>query len=491
MQVKKFEAKSIKEALQMVKQELGPEAIIISAKDNKKSFGLAGQGSVEVTAAISEKSLQKKQFTENRMTTNDKEKFRTQSAGMQKKFIDSKVNKYQQRAQANLNARNGSGGLDTQEESAPRQRPVPRPPTGRRYIDIADEDERINSQVMGKSVEDVLESLMVQNQRPDSFEESPRQSVNPPMSTYNGASTEDVGSLKAEVQQLREMLGLMSRNGVKSPTQHPGAEFGLSFELSHQFEKLQTAGVDSRYIVEVLEKAERELTLVDKKKKSLIDAWVARFIMSNTEVVENWSTPDTKLQLFMGPSGQGKTTSLVKVASHFVLNEKKRVAVLTADHFKVGGIEQLKIFCQILNVPLEPVKHSIEFKKLLAKYSSYDVILVDYPGLALKNITEIDQLRALMPHRDLNYQCHLVMGCTTKELDAYEIAQRYSVAQFDDVIITRVDESFTHGLLYNIQRKTEKPLYGFGIGTRIPEDLEIATKERVLDLIYKITKNSF
>ena len=86
MQVKRFEAKSMKEALQMVKQELGPEAIILSAKDNKKSFGLAGKGSIEITAAISEKSLQKKKYVEKNLPDNAKEKFRGQSAKSQKRI---------------------------------------------------------------------------------------------------------------------------------------------------------------------------------------------------------------------------------------------------------------------------------------------------------------------------------------------------------------------------------------------------------------------
>src|ERR1700730_15611064 len=97
MQVKKFEAKSMKEALQLVKQELGPEAIILSAKDNKKSFGLAGRGSVEITAAISEKSLQKKQYTESRLPENAREKFRNQSARNQRDLIENTVNRYAER----------------------------------------------------------------------------------------------------------------------------------------------------------------------------------------------------------------------------------------------------------------------------------------------------------------------------------------------------------------------------------------------------------
>jgi flagellar biosynthesis protein FlhF len=82
----------------------------------------------------------------------------------------------------------------------------------------------------------------------------------------------------------------------------------------------------------------------------------------------------------------------------------------------------------------------------------------------------------------------LVLNCAGKDIDAYEFAQRYNATQFNDILVSKIDESFGHGLLYNIQRKTNKPLYAFGIGPKIPEDIELATRERVLDLIYKITK---
>ena len=109
MQVKKFEAKTMKDALQMVKEALGPEAIILSAKDNKKSFGLAGGGSIEITAAISEKSLGKKQYVENRMPTKTKEQFRTQSAKDQRSYIESSIARRQRNS--TLDPRIGQGAV--------------------------------------------------------------------------------------------------------------------------------------------------------------------------------------------------------------------------------------------------------------------------------------------------------------------------------------------------------------------------------------------
>jgi flagellar biosynthesis protein FlhF len=110
------------------------------------------------------------------------------------------------------------------------------------------------------------------------------------------------------------------------------------------------------------------------------------------------------------------------------------------------------------------------------------------PGFALKEVSEIDQIRNLLPPPSFQRHTHLVLSCNHRDLDAYEMMQRYQITKFDDLIVTKLDESFTHGLIYNLQRRTEKPLFAFGIGPKIPEDIEMATRERVVDLIFKISK---
>ena len=80
------------------------------------------------------------------------------------------------------------------------------------------------------------------------------------------------------------------------------------------------------------------------------------------------------------------------------------------------------------------------------------------------------------------------VSATSKDGDAYEIARRYKVGDFVDLIFSNLDQSVQHGIIYNLQKKTGKALHSFGVGARIPEDFEFASKERVLDLLFKLTK---
>ena len=79
---------------------------------------------------------------------------------------------------------------------------------------------------------------------------------------------------------------------------------------------------------------------------------------------------------------------------------------------------------------------------------------------------------------------------TDADSDTFELAKRYQSLKPSDVIFTGIDESNEHGVIYNFQRRLNWPLHSFGIGPNIPEDFEIATKERVVDLIFKLTRLS-
>jgi flagellar biosynthesis protein FlhF len=101
---------------------------------------------------------------------------------------------------------------------------------------------------------------------------------------------------------------------------------------------------------------------------------------------------------------------------------------------------------------------------------------------------EISAVRNLIPPEKFQTQTHLVLSCLAKDTDLTEIGKRYRAAGFQDVIFTGLDESNQQGTVYNFMKRFQIPLHSFGIGTRVPEDFEMATKERVLDLIFKITK---
>lgn len=492
MQVKKFEAKTMNEALQMVKRELGPEAIILSAKDLTKGFGILSQTSVEVTAAITENTWHKKKLAESKMREETKQKFRQSPAPVQRAMIDHVVDNH------------------LVQSAAPRVKNIKTPMTSERYISIEDESLRMpemnrtqeqayirirnlakNAREAGKEMVESPQSTMRSSSRG-----RPQISAGVPkvLVTQKSAQVEmgrnELVELKKEISRLQSLLQEnrpVPKEGTSSAyLGYPGAAYGIPYDFNFMFEKLTHAGVDAEVTAELLKDCRETLGDIQAKKKPLIDAHMAKAILDKTLVTEVTFPKGT--HLFLGPSGSGKTSTLIKAASHLIMKKGGSVAILTTDTQKLGAIEQMRIFCKILNVPFATVKSREDWTYLLNELKGIDYILCDYPGLQLKELTEIDTLRALLPHESELIHRHLVLSATTKDQDIYQFIQKYRQSKFHDLVFTNLDQSSQHGILFNVTQKFGFPLHSFGIGSRIPEDYEVATKERVLDLIFKLSK---
>jgi flagellar biosynthesis protein FlhF len=518
MRVKKFEARSMKEALRMVKAELGPEAVILGARENKRSFGLGGETSFEVTAAVSESTLQKKKFVESRLKDDDREKFRAADARMQRRMIEKMVEK---RLQAQVATRQRTSTPTTPSQSASSADPgwKPRPITKISYIDIPDETpvyaaRRPSQPVVGpnsanlassRSSEQALRTNVdgrevqvrgkIRNLAREAFEAgraiaatAPRaQEAKAEASQVAGAvkETQDIAMLKEEINRLQGLLeGFQKIPQTFQGASHPGAEFGLSYDFSRCFQKLVETGVSGDLAAEILHRASQEIDPMNAKKPAIIEAWAAKWFLQNISICQRPLA--SKVHVFVGPMGGGKTSQLVKTAAQLVIREKKRVAIVTTDTTKVGAVDQLKIYCQILNVPFAIVRDRAEWQWLESQMGAIDHVLVDCPGVSLRDMEEISLTRNMMPSFD-SQSVHLCLSSSMKETDALDVVRRFRVLQPTDLVFTGLDLSIQHGVIATVQMRSGLPIHSFGIGARVPEDFELATKERVLDLLFKLS----
>jgi flagellar biosynthesis protein FlhF len=559
MRVKKFEAKSMKEALQMVKNELGPDAVILAARDNRKSFGIAGNASVEVTAAVSESTLQKKKFVESRLTQPVRERFQATDARTQRKIIDKMVEARAREAERETERELASRRPitktsyidipDEEVESAPRRQAAYERAAGRNVRDLLDDfdqdfevesDEwqqrptreagRVALTMQAKSLQERIQQERLTRDRaqartrtseapvrtansrgsgagsdagmdmhnehdPRAHQANARTQANPQAPAaptvqkahpQSQAQSQEIATLKSEISRLQQMIDGFQKVPQSFVQMHPGGDYGIPYDLSFMFQKLTESGVTIDNAVEILQQAAREIDPVQMKKRPIVDAWVARWLLTNIHVAPN--PFQGRIHLFVGGAGSGKTSSLVKMASHLVVKERKKIAILSTDSFKVGAVDQLKIYCQILNVPFAVIRNRKDWEWVLSQLTNVDHVLVDFPGLQLRDLDEIHLLKGLLPPEGLMPVTHFCVSATSKDGDAYEISRRYRVTNFNDIVFTNLDQSVQHGIIFNLQRQAQRPLHSFGIGNRIPEDFEPASKERVLDLIFKLTK---
>lgn len=465
MQVKKFEAPTMQEALKIVKRELGPDAVILGAREISKGLGLLNSVSVEITAAVSESTLRKKQYVESRLREESRERFSQSSAPIQKQLIDRVVGRVTEK-------------IETQRRQL----------TSVPYASIQDDVFIPQNQVRANEIISQAQEEEARLEKPRAkikslAQEAFRASENLSFVEDNKQNLE-VQNLKSEIVRLQSMIKGMQPS--KPILLHTGANYGISYDLNFMFERLVSVGVEPEIASTILKAAEKDLGPVQAKKKPLVDAYTAKWILDHSKIQ---SQPFAKgVHLFFGPNGAGKTSTLVKMASYLMVQKRGSVAILTTDTLKVGASDQLRIFCKILNVPFAVVKTHQDWTYLKGELQNVEYILSDYPGFQMTDISDIDHIRELLPMDYDSAHKHLVLPVTMKDSDAYQMAQRYKHTKYNDIILTNLDQSIQHGLVVNLPLKLNIPLHSFSIGPQIPEDFEPATKERILDLIFKLSK---
>lgn len=181
-----------------------------------------------------------------------------------------------------------------------------------------------------------------------------------------------------------------------------------------------------------------------------------------------------KIVFFIGPTGVGKTTTIAKIASKFCVDEKKKVALLTADTYRIAAAEQLRTYANILEVPFRVIYTVEEINKALEDFRDYDYILIDTAGHSHQNETQKDNMRNIIHSVDdrVESEVHLVLSATTKYKDLISIADSYKEMADYKLIFTKLDETTTLGNLLNLRLYTGASLSYVTHGQNVPDDIE-------------------
>ena len=163
-----------------------------------------------------------------------------------------------------------------------------------------------------------------------------------------------------------------------------------------------------------------------------------------------------KLIYFIGPTGVGKTTTIAKIASKLKLEKKAKVALITADTYRIAAVEQIRTYANILSIPIKVVYEPEEIKKTIEEFSDYDLILVDTAGRSHKNEEQCNDLKSLLEaSKDYKQEIYLVLSAATKYRDLVKITETYSKITNYKLIFTKLDETGCLGNILNIRMLTK------------------------------------
>lgn len=207
-----------------------------------------------------------------------------------------------------------------------------------------------------------------------------------------------------------------------------------------------------------------------------------KFKMVLGKIVPEFEDKEKKIEILIGPTGVGKTTTIAKLAGRKALLEKKKVGLITIDTYRIGAVEQLKTYSEIMNIPFKVVYSIKEMDEALEELKDCDSIFIDTTGRSAKNTMQISELRAYI-NKIPNKLIHLVISSTIKNKDIKVILQGYGVIDFDSIIVTKLDETSNYEILIDVLIDGNKPISYMTLGQSVPDDIKKVSKNFIIDLI--------
>ena len=283
-------------------------------------------------------------------------------------------------------------------------------------------------------------------------------------------STKPFQNLEKKISEIFSLLNDMQKTSAGAVAAAPVLLPGLDFIQK----SLVATELPAHILDEVMALLDRDFTPAAKK-----DPWIAQ-----TEFGEwlrkkirvggmNYEHPGSGRQtlILLGPTGVGKTTTIAKLAATFALDvvERRSVALLTTDTFRIGAAEQLGRYAQIIEAEFEIILKPDDISGLLEKHKNKDVILVDTAGRCQKQHQELQELQEFVEEFPTPTK-FLVLSATTKYSDMLENVRRFGDVGFDHLIFTKVDETNSVGPLLGLLFETSASLAYVTHGQRVPDD---------------------
>jgi flagellar biosynthesis protein FlhF len=304
-------------------------------------------------------------------------------------------------------------------------------------------------------------------------------------------------SIQAMQNELASLKDTLARVANGSPadngrTATDSAQPPRIASLDDWYRRLLENGVTARLAQRITQSVADELNRWTLDNHRVLNEhlhyYLGRLLRPPTPIIAASGQPH--VLFIVGPTGVGKTTTLAKLAAQFAYpgHSRARTMMITADTFRVAAIPQIVTFGEILGVPVKVAYTPDQLVSLINDHQHYELILVDTPGRSQHAAGEVAALSNFL-HAAYD-QCdavqksmYLAMAAGTKYEDMQHIVNGFSRMPLDGLIFTKIDETATLGAAYTLACETELPLSYLTTGQRVPEDIEVATVERLVDLL--------
>ncbi len=328
--------------------------------------------------------------------------------------------------------------------------------------------------------EDMLGSL---RQLASKFEEKRKSDVSPKrpaVSMGQAVSSAENEALKQELSEVRNALGEIAQHikHSKMPV--------LSEPLKNVYTSLVDNEVEEDIALEIVQACNQRLN-----GNELLNQFAVDSVAFNTIARRFSEAPVRRLArkgyviALVGPTGVGKTTTVAKLASIAKLVRGENVALITADTYRIGAIDQLKAFADIASIPLSVVYTPDEMIAAIRKFSNYDTIYIDTVGRSQRQADKLVELGRFIDAADPN-EVHLVLSANFSVNTVRDVYKKFKAMKPNRILITKTDEAVSLGMVLSLSRDSRLPFSFITDGQSVPDDIEPASGNKLARMIYPV-----
>jgi flagellar biosynthesis protein FlhF len=354
----------------------------------------------------------------------------------------------------------------------------------RRQFDSESSDDGVHA-----ALESAIDSYMVADEAESDGAPSPAAVSS--RTSRDSESGESSNALGEELKAMRRILetqmaqlawnDLTRRAPIHTEILRELTEVGLTQEFAAQIVAQLPAGTD-----------------LIKARRLSISLMATRLNVTG----DRWLDKGGRIAL-VGPTGVGKTTALAKLAVRWVLRHGARsLALISADGVRIGAHDQLQALGQMIDVPVHVAESLAEIPKLLEQLGQKRFVLIDTPGMSHRDpqlAARMAQLASLgtranagaaAPEAGHGIETSLVLSASTQAGTISETVARYAAAKVQSVLLTKVDEAASLGGVLSVLARTELPISYVSEGQRVPEDLRPARSLELVSSAVQLAKSS-
>jgi len=200
------------------------------------------------------------------------------------------------------------------------------------------------------------------------------------------------------------------------------------------------------------------------------------------EPIVSWPENGPLRLALIGPTGVGKTTTVAKLAATFKLKQRKNVGLITSDTYRIAAVEQLRTYANIIGLRLEVALTPAEMAQACHALRDCDVILIDTAGRSQRDRDKLSELQKFLDAAN-PHEVHLVLSSTASEKVLLHEAEAFSEVRADKIILTKLDEAVSFGMLVSVMKKVGKELSFVTTGQEVPEHIEPGRAARLAELV--------